>query len=317
MDFRRLEAFCQVYTRRSFSRAGEDLFLSQPTISAHVQALERELNTRLFDRLGRTVMPTPAGDALYARSREVFQLLDLAKAEVHSMMDRVSGVVSLGASTIPAESVLPCLLAGFLQSNPDVSLRMETASSATITEAVVLGSCMLGVVGAQEDRSDLAYHELMRDRLICVAASTFPNARDQLPLHTRLQQPWVMRAAGSGTRRAMEDALSRSLRTDQSSASPGMAKQSPLQPRLAMEVSSTQTMLACVAAGMGLAVTSRVAAEPMLARGELVVVPLPELEMERSFWCVTHSQRLLFPAAKHCLDYLLAHAAEIAVVKDA
>ncbi|GAB7080113.1 selenium metabolism-associated LysR family transcriptional regulator [Megalodesulfovibrio paquesii] len=297
MDFRRLEAFCKVYERRSFSRAGEELFLSQPTISAHIQTLEKELGARLFDRMGRSVLPTPAGNALYSRATDIFRMVELAKAEVHGLMHRITGEVTLGASTIPAGSLLPSALAGFVKSYPDVSIRMETGDSAEITDAVAEGRCMLGVAGARPDRSDLVATFLRADELVCVAAPEFPRVRESLSLEERLSQPWVMREPGSGTRLAMEQALSR-------------AGKDARTVRLAIEVASTQALLACAVAGMGLAITSRLAAAQHLLRGELVETPLPALRMEREFWCITHSQRVLFPAAQSCLNYLMTHCGE-------
>lgn len=292
MDFRRLEAFCKVYERLSFSRAGDDLFLSQPTISAHIQTLEKELGVRLFDRMGRTVLPTPAGKALYARATDIFRLVDLAKAEVHGLMHRVTGEVILGASTIPAGSLLPGLLAAFLKGYPDVSIRMQTGDSAAIIQAVSQGECMLGVVGARPDHAELTATFLCNDELVCVAAPEFSTATTVLPLEDRLAQPWIMREPGSGTRQAMEQALSR-------------AGKDVRELRQAIEVASTQALLACAAAGMGLAVTSRLAAQQLLTRGELVEVALPALRMEREFWCIAHAQRVLFPAARTCHEFLV------------
>lgn len=302
MDFRRLEAFCKVYERLSFSRAGEDLFLSQPTISAHIQTLEKELGARLFDRMGRTVLPTPAGKALYARATEIFRLVDLAKAEVHSLMHRVTGEVTLGASTIPAGSLLPEVLAVFLQEYPDVSIRMLTGDSAAVIQAVDRGECMLGVVGARPEQPDIAATLLCHDELVCVASPFFPRAGIALSLEERLAQPWIMREPGSGTRLAMEQALSR-------------AGKDVRELRQAIEVASTQALLSCAAAGIGLAVTSRLAARPWLGRGELVEVALPAVRMEREFWCITHSQRVLFPAARTCHEFLVSHCAPAALPK--
>lgn len=290
IDLRRLQAFRKVYECRGFSRAGEELFLSQPTVSAHVIALERDLGARLFDRLGRSVLPTPAGEALYRRTHELFDLLDLAVREVDDVTHRVRGDLVVGASTIPAQHILPDILAAFLARHPEVTVTLAVGDSREIIEAVAAGRCVVGLVGAVEQRAELRFHAVLEDELICVAPPGL--ALPASPgLANMAGMPWILREPGSGTRRALEQALAQ-------------AGAGARDLRVVVEAATSQTALACVARGVGVTVTSRLAARDMLSRGEVAEVPLSGLRLERRFHAVHHAERTLFPAARALLDTL-------------
>jgi len=105
MDLRQLEVFAQVVDTRSFSRAAEALRLTQSTVSEHVRLLEDEVGTRLFDRLGRETVPTRAGELLYGYARRILALRTEARQALDQFLGQVSGVLTVGASTIPGEYV--------------------------------------------------------------------------------------------------------------------------------------------------------------------------------------------------------------------
>jgi len=295
MDFRRLEAFCKVYENRGFSKAGQALFLSQPTISAHVSSLEEELDTPLFDRLGRAILPTKAGDILYGHSLEVFARLREAKAEIEALRERVGGDLDVGASTIPAHYIVPGILAGFLTRYPEVKVRLHMGDSRRITDQVKEGVLTLGVVGAKYDEPDLVHTLLMRDELIVIASPGLLASRKidaasaELSLEEAMHWPWVMREQGSGTRKAFEAALV-------------PAGCDPRRLHVAVEVASNETVLHCARGSMGLALTSRLAAAMFLGSGELVQVRFPALQFNREFYVVYHGKRHLFPAAKRLIE---------------
>lgn len=298
MDIRRLEAFRKVYELGSFSKAGQDLFLSQPTISAHVLSLEQELGTQLFDRLGRTILPTQAGDILYKHALQAFAALESATAEIGLLQQRVAGEILIGGSTIPATYLLPQRLAEFRKLYPDVRVRLTVGDSQDIITAIQNGSLALGVVGAILPDPDLVFTHLQDDDLIIACSRSLPeyqafvkSGAEQLPADLLHQWPWVLREQGSGTRRALELALS-SLGLDLRSFSP------------AIEARSHEAVVQCALHGLGLCVTSRIAAAPCLAKGDLIPIEIPGLQMQRSFQIVRHAKRHLFPAMRYFIDFL-------------
>lgn len=296
MDIRKIEAFSKVYENRSFSRAGKALYLSQPTISAHVASLEQELEVQLFDRIGRTVVPTKAGDVLYQHARRIFEASELAISEIRKLQERITGKLDLGGSTIPANYILPPLLARFWQTYPEVVMDLHIRDSEDIVSQVRDNSLMLGVVGACFDAPDLHFEPIAMDSLVLVMTPQLRARHGGHDTRALLRGlPWVMREEGSGTRMAMAASLARfdldihSLRT-------------------VMMVRNAGAMARCLASGMGAAITSAITVAPELASGALVAVDLPELHMDRSFYVVFNTRRSLFPAALKLIDFLKTNA---------
>lgn len=300
MDFRRLEAFCKVYELKSFSKAGESMFLSQPTISAHIHTLEKDLSVRLFDRLARVVLPTAAGDILYRYVRQAFSSIDAARAEIQLLQDCVSGALDVGGSTIPAHYLLPDILAGFTKIYPDVTMQLRVADSSAIIRMVEQGELMVGVVGAQDQNSDLVFHLLFTDNLVIIAAPSFLLGKERLGLDDMLSLPWILREQGSGTRKSFERSLAR-IGADLRNL------------KVTVTVESTLAVLQCVKAGLGVSVTSRLAASSYLERGELVEIEAGSLQLERNFYCVTQERRFIFPAVRQFIDYLLKQSSKIVI----
>jgi DNA-binding transcriptional LysR family regulator len=292
MDFRRLEAFCKVYDLHSFSKAGRELYLSQPTISAHIATLESELGVLLFDRLGRSVLPTQAADTLYRRARCILDMLQSAKAEVDAVGKRVSGEFSVGASTIPAHFILPPIIGEFLQTYPEVSIQLRIGDSEAVIEDVCAGRRFLGMVGAVPNRPELTCSAFMRDELVAVAS---PECIARTPILSdpeRLERwPWILRERGSGTLAAFEAALTRV----------------PLPLRdlnVRLVADSTHAVLQCAKASIGVSITSRLAAQADLDAGRLAVVPDLPLSLERCFYLIQRKDRRKFPATDAFLEHL-------------
>ncbi|MFU2209201.1 selenium metabolism-associated LysR family transcriptional regulator [Solidesulfovibrio sp. C21] len=290
MDVRRLQAFAKVYDLRSFSKAGEELMLSQPTISAHIMALEEELGAQLFDRLGRTVLPTQAGDVLHRYCTTIFSQLDMAKADILALSQRVSGDLVIGGSTIPAQYIIPGLVARFLNQYPEVRVDLRGGDTSEITAMVAAGESHVGIIGAPARQPELACRSILEDSLVLVGsraqALVRPDGDDWRQRLTEL--PWVMREPGSGTRQAMEEGL----------AAAGV---DPRHLRTVLQVHSSLAVLECVAAGLGVSVVSRMAARGYLESGAVTLLETPGLVMRRSFYIVYHGRRYMFPALRFFL----------------
>jgi DNA-binding transcriptional LysR family regulator len=290
MDIRRLEAFAKVYELRSFSKAGQDLFLSQPTISAHIAGLESELGVALFDRLGRTVLPTKAGDILYGHAKKTFACLQDAAAEIGQLREGIGGSFLLGASTIPADYILPKIMADFLRRYPEVSIQLNVGGSRSISEQVLAGEMAIGLVGAVEDDDNLSFRELLQDELLCIAS---PDLLKHCGLGEKLDEPgavpWVMREQGSGTRKTLTAGL-KSIGLDARKL------------RVALSVPSTAAVLQCVRAGLGVSAVSAIAAQEYLDRGECKALSIEGLSMRRSFFLVHHKKRSFFPVVEKFIE---------------
>jgi LysR family transcriptional regulator, transcriptional activator of the cysJI operon len=291
MDIRRLQAFCKVYELKSFSRAGEMMLLSQPTISAHIMSLENELDARLFDRLSRVVLPTAAAEILYRRAREVFENLESARAEILALKDRVAGDLIIGGSTIPAHYILPEIIASFRRRFKEVVIDLIVGDSKEIADQVAEGILSVGVVGAAVDHPDLVCEQLIKDEIILIAPPGLKipvsiTGGGTFDAGALCGLPWIIREQGSGTRQAFERAL-RDVGLDARDLS------------VSVMAHSTLGVLQCVKAGLGVSVTSKLAAMDMLARGELSRFDVPGLAIKRNFYCVSHGKRYVYPALAH------------------
>src|SRR5688572_9153296 len=125
MDLRLIEVFCRVYLERSFSRAAKQLQLTQPTVSAHIKELEKSLHTPLFNRLGRDTEPTEAGHYLYSQAKDILVLKRAIADGMAYFLGRVEGVLTVGASSVPGECLLPRLITAFDADHPAVRTRLR------------------------------------------------------------------------------------------------------------------------------------------------------------------------------------------------
>ncbi len=293
MDIRKLEAFCKVYELRSFSKAGKELFLSQPTISSHISCLEDELDVLLFDRLGRRTVPTQAADILYSSASKVFESLERVQTEILLLRDKIIGDLNVGGSTIPANHMLPRLMAAFTAKHPDVRFSLSVGDSDQILNKVYSGELILGLVGRKPDQPGLASSLILQDDMVVVAPVKFNTHLNGMKgpwtIDDLARLPWIMREKGSGTRKAFEEALQDKL--------------SLQELNVRAWVDSTTAVLECVLAGVGVSTTSRFVAQPYIDRGQLVTLDVPELVWKREFYLTYHADRDLFPAVRAFLSF--------------
>ena len=210
MDFRRLEVFQKVFELRSFSRAGQALLLAQPTISEHIRLLEEDLKLTLFDRQGREVIPTKAGELLYGYSRQLSALRQEALRAMQQFLDKGQGELLIGGSNIPGQYLLPGILGKFKQKYPQVRVQVLIDDTRNIVEKVLAGAIEIGVVGARVEHRLISCQLLTKDEMVCIQPADFPSGGKK-PLDPRelLKLPFILREPGSGTRRSIEKALTK------------------------------------------------------------------------------------------------------------
>ena len=300
MDLRRLEVFAKVAELGSFSRAAEALFLTQPTVSEHVRALEEEVGLPLLDRLGRGATPTPAGQLLFGYARRIIALSREAKQAIEQFQGRMSGQLVVGGSTIPGEYVLPALIGRFKIKFPDISISLLVGSSRQINDWVEDGHVELGVAGARPTSRVLDARELMPDELVIVVPASHAWATvASVALGSVKTEPLIVRERGSGSREAVERAL-REVGGDLSGF------------RIVGEMGSTQAVKQAVRAGVGIAVISKRAVEDECRAGLLHCVKINDLKIARAFYLVTHRDRTRSPLAQAFVDFVESQAASLA-----
>jgi DNA-binding transcriptional LysR family regulator len=292
MDLRRLEIFAKVAELGSFSRAADALFLTQPTVSEHVRALEDELGVQLLDRLGRGAAPTRAGQLLLGYARRILALALEARQAIDQFQGRMSGELIVGGSTIPGEYVLPSLVAQFRSKYPEVSISLLIGSSRQVAAWVEDGRVEVGMVGARPGGRTLEARELMDDELVVIVSSEHPwSGRDTIPLDDVKTEPMIVRERGSGSREALETVL-KAAGTDLA------------QFRVVAEMGSTQAIKQAVRAGVGIAIISQRAVE-LECRARLIwCLRIDGVKIRRAFSLVTHRERSRSPLAQAFLEFV-------------
>lgn len=292
MDIRRLEIFAKVAELGSFSRAAEALFLTQPTISEHVRALEDELGVQLLDRLGRGATPTRAGQLLLGYAHRMLALSREAHQALERFQGRMSGELIVGGSTIPGEYVLPALIGQFKAKYPDILISLLIGSTRRVSDWLEEGRVEVGVVGARPASRALESKELMADELVVVVPATHAWATRRMATLTDLQkEPMIVRERGSGSREALEHALHE-------------AGLSLARLRVVGEMGSTQAVKQAVRAGIGIALVSKRAVEDECRAGLLACVKVKDLRVARAFYLATHRDRSRSPLAQAFVDFV-------------
>ncbi|GAB4490048.1 MAG: selenium metabolism-associated LysR family transcriptional regulator [Thermodesulfovibrionales bacterium] len=279
MDIHRLKVFESVYRNRSFSKASEELHLSQPTVSDHVRQLEEELGCRLFDRLGRKNAPTPEAETLCRLAREIIEKADAVRVEVGKTSREMTGELTLGASTIPGTYLLPPRLMRFKAAHPGVSFRVVIGDSAEIAAKVLSHDLPVGIVGSKLASPQLQYSVFIEDELYAVCAPSLVRT-NAMNLRELASYPMICREEGSGTRKEFERFL-------------GRHNVPPDQIRVAGYFGSTDAVKQAVRAGTAIAILSKFAVADDLKHGTLKRLNLSEGVMTRKFYVVSHRKRAL------------------------
>jgi len=293
IDFRHLETFCRVASLKSFSKAAEDLLLTQPTVSGHILSLEQSLSLRLFDRTSREVRPTKAGEVfLKYASKILSSRKDLLNA-LSEFSQGIRGELCLGASTIPGEYILPGLVGDFKKEHPHFILSLKIADTKEIIQDVLQDDVEFGMIGAKLDHPSLHFEKYEEDEIIVVASSGHPLARKKrVDVEEILREPWIIREEGSGTQMAVEKALRKKGK-------------SLKQFNVVMKMGSTSSVKEGVKAKLGLAFISGRAIEEELNQGLLSRIVVEGIDaIFRQIYIVFHRGRTLSPIGTEFLRFL-------------
>ncbi len=204
MDIHHLKIFVSVYKNKSFTKASEKLHISQPTISEHIKNLEKSLNCKLFDRLGRSIMPTAEADVLYPKALQILDDLDQIQEDISAAGIGVKGKLIIGASTIPGAYILPRMAYTFKKQYPDVAFEILIEDSGKITNMVMQHDLFFGIVGAKMTSEKLDYEPLIEDELVLVATPKLLPQKT-ITLDKLRSIPFLQREKGSGTRQTFEN----------------------------------------------------------------------------------------------------------------
>lgn len=285
MDFRQLESFVAISKYKSFSKAAESLYITQPTISNHIQNLENELGTVLLNRFSKKVSLTKAGEILYKYALEIINKRELALFSLESFKGTIEGFLDIACSTIPAQFLLPGIIKSFSDLYPGVQYRLSHYDSQQVIDSILEGLIDFGFVGAKNEVRHLKYIEIMDDELVLIAPNSKKyNNMEEINDKFLTDQNIIIREKGSGTRKIFEEVMD-NYGVDMKDLN------------IIASIDNTEAIKELVINGLGVSLVSLVAVKDEINRGLLKKINLNK-EIKRYFYFVYHENRVLSPLAE-------------------
>jgi DNA-binding transcriptional LysR family regulator len=292
MDLWRLHIFCKVVELKSFSKAANTVYLSQPTVSSHIKDLENHFECKLIDRLGRKVAPTKAGELLYGYAAKMIALQQEVEKALAEFQGKIRGHLTIGGSTIPGGYILPPLLGRFKQAYPEVTVTLIERDTAEIIRDTIEGRVELGVVGAKAREAQLVQQKIMDDKMFLIVPADHKWAtRGTVLVEDLITEPFIMREPGSGTRKSIEQVL------DKSGHWLGHLN-------VVAEVGSPEAIRQAIKAGVGVSILSECAVAEELTAQTLKKVKIKGFPFQRAFYLITHKHRTQSPLCSAFVRFL-------------
>lgn len=265
MNLKQLEAFVRVSERRSFSKAAKELFLTQPTVSAHISSLEKELDARLFVRNTKEVDLSEEGKKLYDYAKQMVELEHKIEDAFHADKEQEQQCITIAASTVPAQYLLPQVLARFNEKYPKEQFRISETDSTQVVEQVLNRTIDVGFTGTVLEKKHCVYIPFYEDELIIITPNNERYRKfceEGTGTNWIADEPLIMREEGSGTRKEAEKQLRKSG-IDISSLN------------VVASIENQEAIKRSVENGMGVSIISRLAAQKDIENGLLLGFDLP------------------------------------------
>jgi DNA-binding transcriptional LysR family regulator len=297
MADRRLKIFHTVARLLNFTKAAEELHMTQPAVTFQIRQLEEQFNTRLFDRTHNKVTLTDVGKQVYSYSDRILKLYEEMTRNITEMTGDVSGSVTLGASTTIAEYMLPLLIGEFKNKFPEVIINLRESNTEDIVSMVENNDIDLGIVEGSVNNKNLVVEECKMDHLVVIMPNDHMLASEKkLRVEDFVSYPFISREHGSGTQEVITNYVEKHGNGEDLN--------------ICFELSSPEAIKGAVEAGMGLSIVSRATIIKELKLGTLTAVELrPSLERPFSFV----RQRYKFKS--RAADQLLSFAQEFCKVE--
>ena len=289
MEFRQLESFCAVVRYQSFTKAAEKLYISQPTISTHIRMLEQEFNSRLIIRTTKNIEITPHGRELFACAQKIFTLKnDL----IQKWSEENKKIIRIGASTIPADYILPEVLPLFCQKYPDIQLHIHQNDSGNILQSILNGKFTIGMVGMKSFEKELDFVPFFHDEIVMITpkqekflhfAQKAFNQDDLISLLKK--ETIILREQGSGSKKRLESYFEQINLSEKSL-------------NIIARLNDQESIKKLVASGLGI---SFISAKAITDADNLLTIKLPENNLTRSLYFAYHKDYIL---KEHILSFI-------------
>ena len=293
MNLKQLESFCYIIETNSFSEAAKKLFLTQPTISSHISLLEKELSTQLLIRTTKDVIPTDAGKKLYTYAKQMLQIQNTILEEFHVKSEYEKNVITLGASSIPEQYILPEILPKYLKKNKN-EFKIGRGDSFEIINQVVNKEIEIGLVGTQIETSNCIFEPFYKDKLVVITPVNqkyLQMKEEGFHIKDLLKEPIIMREEGSGTRKEIKKFLNHMKINDGSL-------------NIIATLNSTEAIKRSVANNMGISIISNLAVQDYIKEKRVLAFDLAEENIYRNLYIVRNKEMYMSKSSLKFIKFM-------------
>lgn len=287
MNLNLLKTFVTIVEEGNYSKAAQKLHLSQPAVSMQMQTLSSELGLNLFLKVGKKVQLTDGGNLLYQEGLSILEKWNDTLLRLDKYKNDISGKLKIGASTIPGLYFLPKTIKKFKEIHPKAELTMMIDDSQNVLEELLEGNIDIAFVGKRINKSGISCCKWVKDRLVLIKGKDFSI---DLPVRVKdtAKYPLVMRKEGSGTRALIQDKLKeRGIKGDNLN--------------IALELDSTESVMAAVEAGIGISFVSELAAKRGVTLGTLEIIDI-DIDFDRELYFAFRSD---FIKSNLCQNFIM------------
>ncbi len=291
-----LKVFEAVARHNSFTRAAEELFLTQPTVSMQVKQLTKAVGLPLFDQVGKRLYLTEAGHHLLLASREIFDKLDQLEMTVADLKGLKQGKLRLAVIST-AKYFVPRLLGPFCQSYPGIDISLQVTNHRGITERLGENLDDLYIVSQLPEGLNVSHHPVLENPLVVLAPANHPLVgQKQVPIELLAEEPFIMREPGSGTRRSVQELLERH----------------GVSVKVRLELGSNEAIKQAIAGGLGISVLSKHTLTLEGATSEIAILDIQEFPIRNMWYVIYPKGKQLSIVAQTFFEYLIQEAKNIA-----
>ena len=292
MNLKQLESFALIIESRSFSQAAKKLFLTQPTISSHISLLEKELNTQLLIRTTKDVHPTEEGKKLYTYAKQILNIQNRIFQEFNVTSEE-SNLLTLGASTIPEQYILPEVLPKYIRKNKS-ELKILQGDSSEVIEKIINKEVEVGLVGTEIESSSLIFEPFFRDKLVVITPvnDKYKKMKEEgFRVNDLLKEPIIMREEGSGTRKEIKEFL-KAHNFDINNLN------------VIATLNSIEAIKKSVQNNMGISIVSNLAVEDFVKDNKVLVFEFKETDMYRNLYIVRNKEMYMSKCALKFIRFI-------------
>ena len=295
LTFQQLRLFESVSRLGSYTRAAEELFITQPAVFIQIKRLEAQVGIPLFEQVGKKTFPTAAGKTMYTASLDIINRVKDLKNSIEELKGTVKGTLQMSVVS-SAKYFLPSLLGSFLQQYPDVEPKLKFTNRARVIERLMNNDDDFVIMGQVPKDNNLEAYPFLNNILGVVAYNHHPlSSKKNITLEELVKQRFLIREAGSGTQYAFDQLLQKH----------GLA----IEPY--MELGSSEALKHAVMAGLGIAVLSLHSVQLEREVNKLTVLDVKGLPLKRRWYAVHLKGRKLSLVARTFLDYILKESNKV------